>query len=163
MSELNIENGQDFNMDEVDDMPQFLQEIDGGYICELSLNRDTGEKDDKPYDNLIFNFVISEELEAKKDHGVKPEDIASLRFSMLPSKKDIENNEKYPVGLRFAKPHLVALKSALNTSSSLEDIVTNAQGVKCTVTFATRYSKVKDASGEEKTYANPTIKKLVSD
>lgn len=160
MSDLDIQTGPDFDIDEVDDMPQFVTEIEGVYSCDLSLSRDTGEKNDKPYDYLIFSFIILEEIEAKKDYGVKEEDMVYIRYPLIPSKKDIENGERSPFGLRMAKPHLNELRKALNTTGQLEDIITNSQGVKCDVVFSTRTTQGKNAEGESVTYKNINIKKL---
>lgn len=160
-SDLEIENMQDFDMAEVDDMPKYLEEIDGVYACKLNLQRDAGTRNDKPYDNIVMNFEIVEEIEAKKNHGIEPEDLVSIRFSTIKTKKDEEEKRRESVGLRYAKPYLLALKEALETSSSLTDIIANSQDVACTVTFATRITKGKDEEGNERIYKNPTIKKFI--
>lgn len=160
-NDLEITYGTDFNMDEVDDMPQFVNDIDGIYSCSLSLSRDTGERNDKPYDNIVFAFTIKEALEEKVDHGVSPEDMVYVRFSLIKSKKDLEENRKDSYGLRMAKPLLVALKDSLGTGSSLNDILKESQDVAVTATFATRKSQVKQDDGSVKEYSNINIKKLI--
>ena len=159
--DIEIEEGQDYNMDEVDDMPSFVNEIDGVYKCDLTVKRETGEKDGKPTDTLMFQFTIEEEVEVKKDHGVKPDDIVMIRYSLIKSKKDEEEKRKEAAGLRMAKPLVLALKAALDTSSALNDIIKAAQGVKCTVTFSTRTSGGKDVEGNAVVYKNPQVKKLI--
>ena len=159
--DMEIESAQDFNMDEVDDMPNFVNEIDGVYKCDLTVKRETGEKDDKPFDTLVFQYTIEEEVEVKKDHGVKPEDIVTIRYSLIKSEKDEKENRKESIGLRMAKPLLITLKESLSTESSLNEIIKAAQGVKCTVTFSTRTSSVKDAEGNVVVYKNPQVKKMI--
>ena len=159
--DMEIESAQDFNMEEVDDMPNFVNEISGVYKCDLTVKRETGEKDDKPFDTLVFQYTIEEEVEVKQDRGVKPEDIVMIRFSLIKSKKDEEEKRKEAVGLRMAKPLLVALKESLGTDPSLNEIVKAAQGVKCTVTFSTRTSSGKDAEGKPVVYKNPQVKKMI--
>lgn len=163
MSDLNFDNdtATDFDMDQVEDLPQYVREIDGVYSCDLSLSRDTGEKDGKPYDYLIMTFILIEEIEARKDHGVSMDDIVVIRNSLMPTKRDVENKERTPLGVKIAKPYLMVLKEALNTSGALNDIITNAQGVKCTATFATKHSKGQNKDGETVEYANINLKKLV--
>lgn len=160
-NDLEISSGTDFNMDEVDDMPQFINEIDGVYKCALSLVRDTEPKNDKEVDNLIFKFTIEEIVEEKKDHGIAVEDVCYIRNSLIKSKRDIEEKRKDSFGLRMAKPHIVALRDALQCGSSLNEIVKEAQDVKCTVTFATRTSQGKNKDGEAVEYKNIDIKKLI--
>lgn len=161
MSDLEITEGQDFNMDDVDDMAKFVNEIEGIYKCKLSLSRETDEKDGKPIDNLVMMFTIEEILEEKKDHGVAVEDLVSIRYSLIKSKKDVEEKRKESFGLRLAKPFLVQLKDSLGTGSSLNEIIKESQDVSCTATFSTRYSKVTQDDGSVKEYANPNLKKLV--
>lgn len=163
MSDLNFDNdtAADFNMDEVEDLPQYVREIDGVYMCDLSLSRDTGDRDGKPYDFLVMTFIIEEELEVKKDHGVSVDDIVVVRNSLLPTKRDIDNKERVPFGVKIAKPFLMALKDSLNTSGQLADIVKEAQSVKCTATFATKHSKGQNKDGETVEHANITLKKLI--
>lgn len=152
---------QDFNVDEADSMPSFVNEIDGIYKCDLTLGRETGERNDAPYDQLIFKFIIQETIEEKKDYGIGVDDMVYLRYSLLHSKKDIENGEKTPVGLRIAKEYLVALKEALGSGAGLSDIITNAQGVSVIATFATKESKGKNAEGEDQIYKNINLRKLI--
>lgn len=160
-NDLEINSGADFNMDEVDDMPAFVNEIDGVYGCSLTLKRDTEERNGKEVDNVIFGFTIKEIIEEKKDHGVCPEDMVYCRFSLIKSKRDVEEKKKESFGLRMAKPYLSALKEALGCESSLNAIIQEAQDVQCTVTFATRTSKGKNADGDAVDYKNIDIKKLI--
>lgn len=159
-NDLEIQTGSDFDMDTVDDMPQFVNEIDGVYKCSLSLKRETESKNDKDTDNIMMLFVIEEAVEEKKDHGINNGDMVSIRYSLIKSKKDIEDRRKESFGLRLAKPILATLKEALGTGSSLNEIIQESQDVKCTVTFSTRYSDV-TKDGEKITYANPQVKKLI--
>lgn len=160
-NDLEIQADNDFNMDEVDDMPQFVTEIDGVYGCSLTLKRDTAPKNDKEVDNLIFQFTIAEVIEEKKDHGVSPEDMVYVRYSLLKSKRDIEEKRKDSFGLRMAKPLLLAIQNSLNCGPSLNEIITEAQDVKVTAIFATRHTKGKNKDGEEVEYTNIDIKKLI--
>lgn len=159
--DLEINSGADFNMDEVDDMPSFVTEIDGVYKCSLSVKRDTEAKNDKEVDMIIFAFVIDEIIEEKKDHGVKVEDMVYSRFSMIKSKRDVEEKKKESFGLRMAKPYLIALKEGLGCGASLNEIVAEAQDVKVTVTFASRTSKGKNSDGDTIEYKNIDIKKFI--
>lgn len=163
MSDIEIQESPDFNMDEVDDMPGFVNQIDGVYGCKLSLSRKTEEINDKPSDRLNFQFTITEVIEEKKKHEeeVKPDDIVNVSFSLLLSEKDKETGRKQSSGLGFAKPHLVAIAKELDCGPSLNEIIKECQDVNCTVTFVTKTSKVKDADGNEKTYHNPNIRKLI--
>lgn len=160
-SDFELDGMQDYDMDSVDDMPEFVNEIKGVYACDLSLDRDVGERNEKPYDNLVFKFIVEEEIEQGKDFGVSPEDLVYVRFPLTLSQKDIEQGNKQPFGLRLAKKHLAALAEGLGTGNSLNDIIRESQGVKVTVTFDTRYSKGKNSEGEEIEYKNITIKKLI--
>lgn len=160
-NDLEIQSGADFNMDEVDDMPQFINEIDGVYKCSLTLKRDQEAKNDKEVDNLVFGFTIEEILEEKKDHGVSVDDMVYTRYSLIKTKRDIEDKRKESFGLRMAKPLLVTLKDALNCGSSLNEIIKETQDVKCTVTFSTRTSKGKNKDGEEVEYKNIDVKRLI--
>lgn len=160
-NDLEINSGADYDMDNVDDMPAFVNEIDGVYKCSLTLKRDTEPRNDKETDTIIFGFTIQETIEEKKDHGVCPEDIVYCRFSLIKSKRDIDEKKKESFGLRMAKPYLVALKDALNCGSSLNEIIKEAQDVQCTVTFATRTSNGKDKEGNAVEYKNIDIKKLI--
>lgn len=165
MTELNnyleISAGTDYNMDEVDDMPQYINQIDGVYACSLGLTRETGVKNDKEQDNLVFTFVIDEIIEEKKDHGINVEDIVAIRYSLVRSARDIEDRKKESFGLRLAKPALLAIREALQCGGSLNEIIKEAQDVKCTVTFSTRESKGQDKEGNTVIYHNPQIKKLI--
>lgn len=165
MSDIEIEAGQDYNMDEVDDLPQFINKVEGVYGCALSLERDSGERNDKPYDNIRFNFVIEEVIEAKSsdpDFEVKPDDMINISFGLLLSEKDKEKGNKTSYGLRLAKPFLQQLKKELEIESSgLNDIISESQGVKVIATFATKHSTYKDAEGNEKDSWNPSIRKLI--
>lgn len=160
-NDLEIQSGTDFNMEEVDSMPQFVQAIDGVYKCSLSLKRDTTPKNDREVDTLIMQFVIDEVIEERKDHGISPEDLVYLRFSLLKTKRDIEEKRKDSFGLRMAKGHLMAIKNALGCGASLNEIIKEAQDVKCTATFATRFVAGKNKDGEPQEYANIDIKKLI--
>lgn len=162
MSDIEIKEAPDFNMDEVEDMPGFISQIDGVYNCLLDLRRDTETKDDKEIDRVIFDFTIKEMIEEKKVHEdqPQPDDRVTVSFSLIPSEKDIEKKQQAS-GLRFAKPHLITLAKALDCGTGLNEIVKESQGVNCTVTFATRTAKVKDADGDTKIYHNPQIKKLI--
>ena len=160
-NDLEISTGTDYNMDEVDDMPQYINQIDGVYACSLGLTRETGEKNGKEQDNLVFTFVIDEIIEEKKDHGINVEDIVAIRYSLVRSSRDIEDRKKESFGLRLAKPALLAIREALQCGGSLNEIIKEAQDVKCTVTFSTRESKGQDKEGNTVVYHNPQIKKLI--
>lgn len=160
-NDLEISTGIDYNMDEVDDMPQYINQIDGVYACSLGLTRETGEKNGKEQDNLVFTFVIDEIIEEKKDHGINVEDIVAIRYSLVRSARDIEDRKKDSFGLRLAKPALLAIREALQCGGSLNEIIKEAQDVKCTVTFSTRESKGQDKEGNTVVYHNPQIKKLI--
>lgn len=161
MSDIELDHAGDYNIDEVDDMPKYVDEIDGVYECKLSLSRESGERNDKPHDNIIFTFVIVEEKEAKKDHDVQPDDLVGIRFSLLKSPKDEEEKRKESVGLRLAKPFLKQLETALETTNSLAAIIANSQDVSCTATFATRTTKGKDRDGNIQEYKNIQLKRLI--
>lgn len=160
-NDLEISAGTDYNMDEVDDMPQYINQIDGVYACSLGLTRETGVKNEKEQDNLVFTFVIDEIIEEKKDHGINVEDIVAIRYSLVRSSRDIEDRKKESFGLRLAKPALLAIREALQCGGSLNEIIKEAQDVKCTVTFSTRESKGQDKEGNTVVYHNPQIKKLI--
>ena len=160
-NDLDISAGTDYNMDDVDDMPQYVNQIDGVYSCSLAVSREQGEKKGKEQDNLVLTFILDEIIEEKKDHGIGIEDIVAIRYSLIRSARDIEDKRKESFGLRLAKPVLLALREALQCGSSLNEIIKEAQDVKCTVTFSTRESKGQDAEGNAVVYYNPQIKKLI--
>ena len=158
-NDLDINTGEDFDMDQVDDMPEFINEIEGVYQCTLNLKREVDE--DRGRDNLVFVFKIVEAIEERKDHGINPDDICMIRYGLNLSERDKQEGNKHSFGLKLAKPFLSTLKAALNTSSSLEDIINQSQGVECTATFNTRSSDVKQDDGTVKTYHNPQLRKLI--
>lgn len=162
MSDLTLDEAQDYDIESVDTMPQYVSEIDGIYKCSLSLSRETEPRNDKPQDNLVFTFTIQEIIEERKNHGVNVEDMVGLRFSLLLSDKDRQNGNKDSFGLRLAKPFLLSLKNSLGCTGNLNTIVNESQDVSCTATFSTRYSKA-EVDGKAVVYANPTLKKLIID
>lgn len=159
--DLEIQSGADFNMDDIDDMPQFVSELDGVYVCSLSLKRDTEPKNDKEVDNIIFNFTIDEIVEERKNYGVTVGDMVYIRNSLLKTKRDIDEKRKDSFGLRMVKPYLVALKESLGCEGSLNTIINEAQDVKVTATFTTRTTKGTSKDGEPVEYKNINIKKLI--
>lgn len=159
--DLEIQAGADFDVDAVDDMPQFVRYISGVYKCSLSLKRETEAKNDKEQDNLIFGFTIQEILEEKEDHGVKEGDMVYVRYSLLKSKRDNEEGRRESFGLRLAKPSLIAIKDSLQCGASLNEIIHEAQDVTCTATFSTRTSKGTNKNGEAIEYVNIDVKKLI--
>lgn len=160
-SDFALDAMEDFDMDAVDSMPEFVNEIKGVYACDLSLERDAGEKNGKHYDNLVFKFIIEEEIEQGKDFGVSVDDLIYVRFPLTLSQRDIEQGNKHPFGLRLAKDHLASLAESLGTSNRLNDIVKESQGTKVIATFDTRYSKGKNSEGETIEYKNIQIRKLI--
>lgn len=160
IDDMEMTESQDFDMDDVDDMPQFVNEIEGVYKCNLSLKREVSDGD-KPKDNLVFYFILTEPIEVKTDYGAAVDDIVGIRYSLSLSERDKAEGNKESFGLRLAKPHIIALKNSLGASSSLNDIINESQEVVCTATFSIKRSKVKQDDGTEKEYINPILKKLI--
>jgi hypothetical protein len=148
----------DFDIEKIDAMPQYVNDINGGVKAILNLSRDTDKV--AGTDRLIFDFKITEIVELRKGEATAG-DLMRTAFSLVISEKEKAKNATQPSGLRMAKPLIDVLRAGLKIESGkLNDIVSEVKDVHVNVIVSSRTSKVTQPDGSEKEYTNLDIKRL---